>query len=182
MTDHPPHARIISPPGHRSRRSGSRAQPVSAFVILVFAVLISGLAGCKLFGPKPTVAQIDLRAQQNLNPDATGRPSPLRMRFYELKSVGTFNGSDFFALYEHDKDILAADIVVREEIQVEPGMQKTFSRRPGPDTKFLAVFAAYRDFEHARWRATMELPPNKTTAIALQLDSLAVTLSPAPKK
>ncbi len=77
---------------------------------------------------------------------------------------------------------LAADIVVREEIQVEPGMQKTFTRRPGPDTKFLAVFAAYRDFEHARWRASMELPPNKTTSIVLQLDAVAVTLTPASKK
>jgi type VI secretion system protein VasD len=182
MADNPPPARIASPPGQRSHDSGSRARRTCAFLVIVCPLLLAGVAGCKLFGPKPTVAQIDLRAQQNLNPDDTGRASPLRVRLYELKSVSAFNGADFFALYEHDKEILAADIVVREEIQVEPGMQKTLTRRPAPDTKFLAVFAAYRDFEHARWRASMELPPNKTTSIVLQLDAVAVTLSPASKK
>jgi type VI secretion system protein VasD len=174
--------RIASHQGQRSHSAGARARRAAILFVIAFPVLLSGVAGCKLFGPKPTVAEIDLRAQQSLNPDDTGRASPLRVRLYELKSVSAFNSADFFSLYEHDKDILAADIVVREEIQVEPGMQKTYTRRPGPDTKFIAVFAAYRDFEHAKWRATMELPPNKTTSIVLQLDTLAVTLSPASKK
>ena len=183
MAHNPPPARIASQPGQPSHSSRSRVWQACAFLVIVCPLLLAGATGCsKLFGPKPTVAQIDLRAQATLNPDDTGRASPLRVRLYELKSVSAFNGADFFALYDHDKDVLAADIVVREEIQVEPGMQKTFTRRPGPDTKFLAVFAAYRDFEHARWRASMELPPNKTTSIVLQLDAVAVTLTPASKK
>jgi type VI secretion system protein VasD len=78
--------------------------------------------------------------------------------------------------------VLGADIVVREEIQVEPGMQKNFTRKPGPDTKFIAVLAPYRDIDHAKWRATMEIPANKTTRIELKLDALAASLAPPPKK
>jgi type VI secretion system protein VasD len=147
------------------------------------AIVLLGPVGCaKLFGPRATVLDVDLRASPGLNPDATGRASPLRLRFYELKSVSVFNSADFFSLYDHDKDVLASDLVVREEIQVEPGAQRSFIRKPGPDTRFIAVLAPYRDLDHAKWRATMDVPPSKTTAVELRLDPLAVSLAPPPKK
>jgi type VI secretion system protein VasD len=96
--------------------------------------------------------------------------------------VSAFNSADFFSLYDHDKDVLAADLVVREEIQVEPGMEKKFTRKPGPDTKFIAVLAPYRDIDHAKWRATMDVRPNKTSEVELKLERLAVSLMPASKK
>ena len=152
-------------------------------VAALSAAVVLGCAGCaKLFGPRPTVVETDLRASPGLNPDASGRASPLRLRFYELKSISVFNSVDFFSLYDRDKEVLGADIVVREEIQVEPGMQKNFTRKPGPDTKFIAVLAPYRDLDHAKWRATMEVPANKTTRIELKLDALAASLAPPPKK
>ena len=152
-------------------------------IAAVFAAVLLNLAGCaKLFGPHATAVEMDLRASPGLNPDATGRASPLRLRFYELKSISVFNGADFFSLYDRDKEVLGADIVVREEIQVEPGMQKSFTRKPGPDTKFIAVLAPYRELDHAKWRAAMEVPANKTTAVELKLDPLAVSLAPASKK
>jgi type VI secretion system protein VasD len=132
--------------------------------------------------PKPTIAAVELRAAPNLNPDDSGRASPLRIRLYELKSASTFNAQDFFSLYERDKDVLGADLVAREEIQVEPGMRKTFTRNVGPDTKFIGVLAPYRDIERAKWRASVEVPPNKTTPISLELGSLAVSLTPAPDR
>jgi len=149
---------------------------------LVAIILLAPLGCAKLFGPRATVLEVDLRASPGLNPDATGRASPLRLRFYELKSVSVFNSADFFSLYDRDKEVLAADLVVREEIQVEPGAQRSFTRKPGPDTKFIAVLAPYRDLDHAKWRATMDVPPNKTTAVELRLDPLAVSLAPPPKK
>jgi type VI secretion system protein VasD len=152
-------------------------------VAALSAAVVLSCAGCaKLFGPRATAVEIDLRASAGLNPDAAGRASPLRLRFYELKSISVFNSVDFFSLYDRDKEVLGADIVVREEIQVEPGMQKNFTRKPGPDTKFIAVLAPYRDLDHAKWRATMEVPANKTTRIELKLDALAVSLAPPPKK
>ena len=109
-----------------------------------------------------------------------GRASPLRLRFYELNP----SACSLARIFSLPTAIggLGADIVVREEIQVEPGMQKNFTRKPGPDTKFIAVLAPYRDLDHAKWRATMEIPANKTTRIELKLDALAVSLAPPPKK
>lgn len=148
--------------------------------LIVLAALSSGCG--KLFGPKQTAAAMELRAAPNLNPDDSGRPSPLRIRLYELKSVSGFNGQDFFSLYERDKDVLGADLVAREEIQVEPGMQKSFKRTLSPDTKFIGVLAPYRKVERATWRAYMEVRPGKSTTVALDLESLVVKLGPPPKK
>jgi type VI secretion system protein VasD len=151
-------------------------------LLLVLIALAAMSAACgKLFGPKQTTAAMQLHAAASLNPDDSGRPSPLRIRLYELKSTGAFNGQDFFSLYERDKDILGPDLVAREEIQVEPGMEKSFTRALSPDTKFLAVLAPYRNIERAKWRASMEVRAGKTTPIALDLDSLSVNLGPPPK-
>ena len=95
-------------------------------VLVLGLIALTGVsAGCgKLFGPKTTQAAVELRAAPTLNPDDSGRPSPLRLRLYELKSVSAFNSADFNSLYQHDKDVLGGDLVSVEEIQVQPGMQK----------------------------------------------------------
>ena len=100
----------------------------------------------------------------------------MRVRLYELKSVSTFNTADIFSLSDKDKELLAADLVAMEEIQVTPGMQQTFTRTLPPDAKFLAVLAPYRDWEHATWRASVEVPPGKTTPVALELERISVLL------
>jgi len=148
-------------------------------VLIAALIALAALsAGCSLFGSKQTTAAIQLRAVWSLNPDASGRPSPLRIRLYELKSAGAFDGQDFFSLYDRDKEVLGADLVARQELQVEPGMQKDFKLTLNPDTKFFAVLAQYRDIEHAKWRATMQVRPGKTTRMLLNLDSLSVKLGP----
>jgi len=156
-------------------------------VIPLLALFLVGVVACakpseKPSGPHQTVLVLNLRASQNLNPDDTGRASPLRLRFYELKSSSIFNSADFFSLYDHDKEVLAADLVVREEIQVEPGMQKNFTRKPRPEAAFIAVLAPYRDIDHATWRASMEVRTSETTDVELKLERLAVSLIPVPKK
>jgi type VI secretion system protein VasD len=158
----------------RSQRMPTRR----VLLVVALGTLVLAVGGCgKLFGPKPTNVVIELNAAQNLNPDVTGRASPLRVRLYELKSVSTFNKADIFSLTEKDNDLLGADLVTMEEIQVKPGMQQTLTRKFGPDSKFLAVLAPYRDWEHATWRASVEIPPGKTTTVALELAPISVSLS-----
>jgi type VI secretion system protein VasD len=156
---------------------------VTRILVPCLVVLLGLSASCgKLMGPKPTQAALELRAASTLNPDDTGRPSPLRLRLYELKSISAFNSGDFNSLYQRDKEVLGGDLVALEEIQVQPGMQKSFTRKLSPDTKFLGVLAPYRKIEQAGWRASMEVPAGKTTPVALDVDSLAVSLAPPQKK
>jgi type VI secretion system protein VasD len=129
--------------------------------------------------PPPTVIDITVAVAADVNPDARGRASPLVARLFELKSLAAFDGADFFALSEKDKDTLGPDLVAKEELLLQPGEQRQFKRTLDPATRFVAVVAAYRDIERARWRASMPVALNKTTAVKLGAQQRAITIGPA---
>jgi len=99
-----------------------------------------------------------LQADAALNPDLDGRPSPLAVRLYELKSLSVFNNADFFNLFEQDVALLGDELQMRDELHFQPGETKTLARDLRPDTRYLGVIGAYRDIENARWRNSIEIP------------------------
>jgi type VI secretion system protein VasD len=126
--------------------------------------------------PKPKVLTVDVQAAANVNPDARGRPSPVVVRVYELKSAAPFETADFVSLYEKDQTLLGAEVVVRDEFVLSPGESKSIRRDAG-DSKFLAVMAAFRDLERARWRAVSPLTVGKDNAFTVRLESSMLQLT-----
>jgi type VI secretion system protein VasD len=139
-------------------------------VALGTALLISGCAG----GPKPTQVTGTLQASAQLNPSPSGRPSPLLVRVYELKTAASFNAADFMSLYQRDQAELAADLVGKEEFTLAPGETKAFAKTLSPDTRFLGVMAAYRDLEHAKWRSIVAIQPGQVQQVTIRAGGLAV--------
>ncbi len=150
-------------------------------VAIIFAALLG--AGCSS-KPKVTPTQLDIsfEANTNINPDARGRASPVVVRYYQFKSLTAFNAADFFALYEHDQETVGADLISKEEFQFTPGDKKQFKRELPPDVCCIAVFAAYRDLEHARWRATAQIQANKSNEFLIKLDTSSIVIAEPPKK
>ncbi len=126
--------------------------------------------------PEPTVVQLTLVGSQGLNPDPGGRPSPLAVRVYQLRSPAGFEQADIFQLMERESEALGADLAGRNEVTVRPGASESLTLRPGPDVRYIGVLAMYRDVDRAIWRATAPVTPNQTTALTAQLQPLAVTL------
>ncbi len=147
---------------------------------LLLALCVTVLAGC--FGkkppeaPKPVVLDVATVASADLNPDGEGRASPLVVRIYALRALAEFEKADFFALYEQDEQVLAADLVKRDELILKPGQTTTLQREFPPEVKFVAVLGAYRDVERSTWRATLPLPPGAKGMIAIKADAKAVSL------
>jgi len=129
---------------------------------------------------KGTTIDGRITAAADLNPSVSGRPSPLVLRVYELRSATAFNQSDFMALYQGDQAALAADLVAREEITLQPGESRPLKKPLGADTRFIGVVGLYRDLEHARWRAVAGVVPGKAQALQIRADALAVTISGKP--
>lgn len=117
---------------------------------LLGLTLLLGCAGW--FQSDVTKLDLRLTAAADLNPDLSGRPSPLVVRIYELKAPAIFQNADFFALYEHDREILGMDLVNMEELLLTPGQQRDFRLALADATNYLAVMAAYRDIEGSTWR------------------------------
>lgn len=136
-------------------------------------------AGCGS-APKPTQVNLRLQASAQVNPNAAGRPSPLLLRVYELKSATAFNAADFVSLFQRDQAELGAELVAREEHMLAPGDSKAVSKVLAPEVKAIGVLAAYRDVEHARWRAVAAVQPNRTQTLVIEAGALAVSAAIAP--
>lgn len=156
------------------------------FCLLFFTLAFSG---CGLFKPpvvnipppppppKPTIVKGMIDVDKGVNADPKGKPSPLVLRVYELKTLDAFNKADFDTLYQNDATTLAGDIQLRDEKIVRPGDQITIAAREAQkDTHFIAVFAAYRDLDHSTWRAALPVTPHVVTAFVVNVAPLAVTI------
>ena len=147
-----------------------------AVVLICLAVI---LAAC---GKSPTLISAALQATTSINPDARNRPSPVVIRVYELKTPAAFESADFFSLFDKDQATLGADMVVREEFTMRPGDSKNINRELKPDTRFIAVFAGFREVEKSTWRAVIPLTIGQKNTVQISLDARAVSLSTVAKK
>jgi type VI secretion system protein VasD len=147
--------------------------------LLVLLAATAGLVACasKPFA-RPTKIEGYVAATADVNPDPSGRPSPVVVRIYELKSAEVFSSSDFFALYEKEAATLGADMLSKDEFELAPDTQRKFAVVAQPETRFVGVFAAYRDLDQARWRSSFAIAPNKTNTLAIQIGRQSVTITP----
>jgi len=148
------------------------------------SALLLGLAlltaSCGAPPPKPvvTAVSLNLSASADANPDARGRPSPLTVRVYVLKAPGPFEGADFFSLYDKDQATLGPELVKREELLIQPGESKKLEFTLEPDARNIAVLAAYRDLERARWRDLKPLEVGKPNSFNVNLAARQVRIEP----
>ncbi|HEX8873967.1 MAG TPA: type VI secretion system lipoprotein TssJ [Nitrosospira sp.] len=143
----------------------------------VSIVILLFIAGCAST-PKPAMVKMSLRAQSNVNPDAHGRASPIVVKFFELKSSTAFDAADFFSIFDNEQKTLGAELINSEVFQLHPGEKLQFDRPLQPDTRYVAVVAAFRDLEHSQWRASAAIPPKeKPPRVVIQVDSGKVTIS-----
>ena len=148
--------------------------------VACFGVLLSGCFNKKKpeeAPPKPAVLDIVTMSGKDLNPDASGRASPLVVRIYALRSIAEFSKADFFALYEKDEQILAADLVKRDEIVLKPGETTTIPREFPVDVQFVAVMGAFRDVERSTWRASTPVTPGAKGVLTLKADMRSLSLA-----
>jgi type VI secretion system protein VasD len=154
---------------------------VTDALVLVLAVAALGLlSGCPktVASLMPTSFEARLVASASLNPEPGGRASPLVVRLYELKDNAAFERADFFDLWDNESATLGADLVARDEIQLEPGQQRKVERSLDDATRYLGVVAAYRDLDNSEWRAIVPIRQNHGNDFSIGLGGQAVTVVP----
>lgn len=123
---------------------------ISVFFGIMLCIVISGCASW--VASDITKLDIRLTASGDLNPDISGRPSPLVVRLYELKAPSIFENADFYSLYDFGKETLGPDFVAMEELTLKPGEQLDMKLALHGDTNYIAILGAYRDMNSANWR------------------------------
>jgi type VI secretion system protein VasD len=127
--------------------------------------------------PPPTVVVLNFEVSPDVNPDPSGRPSPISMRYYQLGATSVFENSDYFQLRDKETALLGTALLDRQDLPLLPGANQDATFDPKPGTKFIGFIASYRDIDHAAWRAEVAIPPNKTTTVKVQVEKLKLTVS-----
>lgn len=146
-------------------------------------LLLLGMAGftggCADFQLPGSERRLDLSliAAETVNPDPTGRPSPVVVRVHDLTDPALFEQADFFALYRQPESTLGANLVETWEYDFRPGDRHAIDRPVAPEVHAVGVVAAFQDLG-GTWRAVIPLGPRGAEG-TLVLDGVDITL-PAP--
>lgn len=126
--------------------------------------------------PEPTVAQIEIVAADDANPDPTGRPSPAVVLVYALKPGASFATGSYEALTGGELGELAETMDRIGRFVIVPGKstKKIFELPDG--TSEVGVTVAYREIETAQWRASAAVEPNAVTLLTASVGANAVTV------
>jgi len=132
--------------------------------------------------PPPTIVNVNVQALAGVNPAPDGTAAPVTLRLYQLATAANFGNAEFFALYNQDATVLGQDLVQREDVVLAPGATKTETIKPKDQVKAFAVLAALRDFQHANWRGSVDVPANQTTDVTITVGPKGVAITAAPAK
>lgn len=137
--------------------------------------LLGGCAGTPTV--KTTSLEFGIEADQEININTNGEPSPVVLRVYELKTKSAFEQASFFELLDGDSAKLGADLVAKREFEVKPGEKSSFKRDSPIDAKHIGVIAGFREIETAQWRAVIDIVPDRDNAFVIQVTALAVKIT-----
>ncbi len=148
--------------------TASSRLPIAA-AVAVLAALAGGCASkppAPPPPPPPVVMSLAVHLSADGNPDGEGRASPVVVRIYQLRSEDAFKGLDLEALYDRDKQVLAADLVGRDEWTLRPGETHDNKWQVAPDVRAIAIMGALRSYRDVPWRVSVPVPLATTPASA----------------
>jgi type VI secretion system protein VasD len=162
----------------------------------LFAVLLPWwLTGCAHAPPPPPppppqAIDVEVRviAAGDINPNRSGRASPVFLRVFELRDASKFLNAEFDDVTLHADTTLAAALIAREERMVEPNSTLKLDLKIDPQARLLGVVAEYSDLANSRWRATSPAPAGglltlfKDQSLVIRLDRQAVSAAAVPAK
>ena len=143
---------------------------------VIFCCLLA--ACCCLPGCSNPRIELAVASQPNVNPDVTGRPSPLIVKMYELRRDVAFNQADFQTLFTKPMQALNADLVAADELLLVPGEARRVTYKPNLETRFVGVVAGFRNMDRARWRVIKPVDPKKANSLALEFNDVSILMIP----
>ncbi len=151
-------------------------------IVSCFCCLILGFWGCSkgILTPSPTRIVLEIKTTATINPDIQKIPSPVVVRFYQLKSPSKFNEADFISLYENDEQLLGDDLVHSQEILLSPKDKKNIEFEAEDSVKCISCIATFRQQNNSRWRDLITVEPHKMTTIRVYISGTTIKMTPKP--
>lgn len=100
-----------------------------------------------------TNVTLNLVIDSDINPDERNTPSPLYLRFYQLKDKKMFERADFVQLYEQDQEAIGADLISGQKLKlIQPGQSRSEKFVLDGDAKFIGLYAEFFKYKDAKYK------------------------------
>ncbi|WP_428034734.1 type VI secretion system lipoprotein TssJ [Amphritea sp.] len=119
--------------------------------------------------PPPPELVVSVIADSAVNQDLDGRPSPTVVRIYQLEDDALFKESDFFALYDNDSALLSGDLLLRDEMIVNPGGSAIKKTLLDKNTEFVGVLAAFQNTDNGVMKKVVAVNAEKDQSVQVRL-------------
>lgn len=147
-----------------------------------------GLAGTVLVGcggddppppapPPPTQLALTLTAAPDVNPDPTGRASPISVKVFILGGSGRFNSALYDDLWSDEQGALGPDFIKSDGFFLQPGEVRVYAAQVPDTANYIGVAGAYRAIDSAGWRATLPVRRQTTMEAFALLQSARIWLT-----
>lgn len=108
-----------------------------------------------------TDLKLTFEVEADINPDHSDKPSPLFIRFYQLKSPIAFEKADFIDIYERDAELFGADIVSKQVLKpLLPGTNRTERFVLEPGAKMIALYAEFAQYPGSTYKVVFPVTEN----------------------
>ena len=98
-----------------------------------------------------TLVELQISADESLNLDHDGRPSPLVIRVFKLADARQFQREDFLSLYQQAESRLGNDYMGSVRLkELAPGEARLESIPLSEDVNFLGIMAEYSRYDQTR--------------------------------
>lgn len=161
----------------RDGKRHSRLRVRSALLALLAASLVS-LQGCALLAQVwPPFNKQVISATRQINPDASARPSPVQIKVMQLAQRTTFDNLTFDQLFFDGALLLNNSLISESSLVLQPGQQITHTVSLQENVTHIAIIAAYRNIDQARWKHVYPVDPysHATAHIKLDADGISAT-------
>lgn len=155
------------------------------------AVCIGLLAGCgawqaasdvsvsayrAVFTSNVKTLNVDLSADETLNPDETGHPTPVVVRIYQLRDHKAFDSVSRADLAKGDRTLLATDLNAELSAVLNPGASASLAQPMQPGTEYVAIVVLYRTTDaDGAWKqviATKKLRADAALKVMIDADQV----------
>lgn len=135
---------------------------VSIFMLMSCNSLNSQVGG---FFKLDTDLSLIFKVDADINPDDKKTPSPLFIRLYELKSTKMFEKANFLDIFEKDKEVLGADMLVKHRLKrLKPGEDGEFTIVLDKGTQYVGVFAEFLQYKNSTYKVIKPVVINNVFA------------------
>lgn len=137
------------------------------------------LVGCtQIAGDGITDLNLEVSTSDGVNPDGSGRPSPVFLQLYELRDGAAFRNASYLEIYRDPAAALGTAFIVKTDIgPLYPGSTNTEALRLSPTATAVGVIGEFNRYQDMNSTMQLiEISPGKDKKVKLLVDAKGVWL------